>query len=1066
MANIRRPGNLTTVLGSVKNKIETLEARGTTTGSSVSSISSSGNENANTAPGITSNTAPYTYKRVIKAYIYGSKVTGNTPRMELYFGEDPQIAQGEYVQIQGISGTSTDTWEEMSPALYAVYATDTPPWDDGARADQDWRDTPTTGNNGDTVTHTVWFNPDIEVPITYSSTSGRELITTRLIDSVSATGTTVTVNFNSTHVFREGDIISVDLTGDLYGVDGLFKVSNVVDNNTIEYELSTALASPISLSGGTLGTKYVYPVAHRYVEDGTIWNDTSVSPAKVYVWKEYRWYDTSDPIGDVAAAKDGIAPSPVTNLTATSTTIPGANGQGGTAEITVSWTAPTTRSNGDPIGNYLGYYEVQYKRSTEANWSGRIEAKGSETSVTIKDALIRLLTTYDIRVYVYDIMEQSSTPVSTTVTTTNFAETLNAPSKPILSSRLGTITVTWDGLDSAGNTPVQGVQYVEVHYSTTTGFTPGPTTLYTTFPITLEGNYAVVSDLNYNTPYYFKLRFVRSDGFTNETSDPSVQETAQVAPLVDTDIINSTLNTWPFNGGVVPAGALADGSLNASSLFGANVIVQSAIAANAIGADQIAAGSIVSGKIAANAITASEIAANTISAGMLKANSIEADKIAAGAITASIINSKEVELKATPTATQRIVLNSAGITAYNTSGDTTFFLNGTSGTINASAINVQNISAANITTGTLNADRIASESITAGKLEADLTMTKLIKTGAAGTNRIEIRGSTIANPGIVHLDGSGGSNFRFYANGFSYLNNLELDTATLSGTLTVSGTVSGGSFSGGTFTGGTFRTASSGQRVIVDGGTNSVRFMGTDGLEKGEVSGGSTNLILSGNTGIAVQAGGATVFSVTSTGVALSPGDSFNSNLPVVGNITSTGSMQADTFVRSGIATGNFATLGSNGTITSTGTITSGSTIVVGTMTISTTNPIVRWNGSGLALNVTSSDRRIKAQIETITEGLSVVTRLNPVTFDSLVDTTDKRIPGFIAQEVQEVFSPELGIVGEISTESVETDIDLSEGPLKTLDYQSLIPYLTRAIQELAEKNIELESKISALEER
>ena len=27
MANIRRPGNLTTVLGSVKNKIETLEAK-------------------------------------------------------------------------------------------------------------------------------------------------------------------------------------------------------------------------------------------------------------------------------------------------------------------------------------------------------------------------------------------------------------------------------------------------------------------------------------------------------------------------------------------------------------------------------------------------------------------------------------------------------------------------------------------------------------------------------------------------------------------------------------------------------------------------------------------------------------------------------------------------------------------------------------------------------------------------------------------------------------------------------------------------------------------------------
>jgi hypothetical protein len=1067
VAGIRRPGSLTTVLGDVKTKIETLEARGTTTGSSVSSVTPSGNDDASSAPGISSPTPLYLYKRVIKAFIYGSRVTGNTPRMELYFGEDPKVAQGAYVQIQGINGTSTDTWEDMSPAKYAVYAVDTPPWNDGARADQDWRDTPDTGNNGQTVTHTIWFNPDIEVPISYPSTSGRELITTRRIDSVSATGTTVTVNFNSTHVFRVGDVISVDLEDDLYGRDGLFKVSTVVDNNTIEYELETSLASPISLSGTGLGTKYVYPVAHEYVEDGTVWNDTSVSPAKVYVWKEYRWYDTSDPVvaAPGAAAKDGILPSPVTNLTASSTTIPGANGQGGTAEITVSWTAPTTRANGDPIDDYLGGYRIQYKRSTQTEWS-KVEAAAGDTSIVIRDPLIRLLTQYDIEVYVFDIMAQDSVAATTSVTTTNFSETLNPPSKPTLATRLGTISVTWDGLDDNGDSPVTGVQYVEVHYSTTSGFTPSPSTLYTTMPITLQGNYVVVSDLAYETDYYFKLVFVRSDGFSIDRSDPSLQETARVAPLVDTDLIESTLNTWPFNGGVVPAGALASGAINAANLFGPNVITQNAISANAIGATQIAAGAIVAGKIAANAITSNEIQANTISAGMIKSNAIEADKIAAGAITASIIGSKEIELKATPTATQRIVLNSSGITAYN-GGDTTFFINGvsgtinaasiavtnitanniTSGTINASVITVDNLNAGNITTGTLNADRIAANSISAGKLTSELIISNIIRTSAQGTARIEIRGSNNAegsSSGIFSFNGSGGTSFRFYANGVSYLDEVFIDAATVSGTV-----------SGGSFVGGTFRTASgTGQRVIISGTTNRAAFYNTgdaDASPTGFIQGTGSGLTINASATGSLSVGGTAILSWNSAGIALSPGERFNSAIDATGAISSDTSITAGTFVRAGNGAGS--TLNTNGNIT---------VAAFGTTTLAGN---VRGS-NGTILLAPSSDARIKTNIETITSALDIVSRLNPVTFDSIVDDTDRRIPGFIAQELEQVFDDNLAIVTKLPPGTTGLPFDLGDDPLRSVEHIHLMPYLVRAIQELSEQNTELQARIATLEER
>lgn len=1015
---IRRTTGISSVVSSIDRRVKAVESGQTTLSAQYANaitVSVSDDDDPNNLdPETNSGTdKKYEYKRVLKAYIYGDKVTGFGSRCELYFGEDPQIEATDPVDVQGINGTSTDDFN-ISPKQFKVFDVDSSPW----TGRQSWRNTPTTGGNGDTITNTVWFNPVVEVPSSYPRTSGRELITTRLIDTVDIDGTTVTVNLNSTHKFELGDIISVDLPQPAFGIDGLFRISDVPDTSTIVYELSNPVASPVTLDSGdfTGGEAYVYPVARRYIKDGTVWIDESVTPERVWVWNVMRWYDTAEPIGDVSAVKDGIAPSPVTNLTATSTTIPGANGQGGTAEISVSWTAPTTRSNGDPIANYLGYYEIQYKRTTETNWTGRLEVAGNLTSAVIRDPFIRLLTEYDIRVYVYDIMEQPSNPTSTTVTTTNFSQTLNAPSQPILTTRLGTITVTWDGLDSAGNSPVQGVRFVEVHYSTTSNFTPGPTTLYTTFPLTLQSNYAVVSNLNYNTTYYFKLRFVRSDGYSNETSAASAQGSAIVASLVDTDIINSTLNNWPFNGGVVPAGALASGAINAANIFGPNVITQNAISANAIGAQQIAAGSIVAGKIAANAITAAEIAANTISAGMLKANSIEADKIAAGAITASIINSKEIELKETLTSTQRIVLNASGITAYN-GGDTTFFINGQSGTINAASITVSNITANNITTGTLSADRIAANSITAGKLSSDLVISGFIRTAQSG-NRIEIRGSDIANPGIVHLDGVGGSNFRFYTNGVSYLNDVQIDNASLSGSLTVTGTISGGTIVGAAVRTSTDQAES---RAALLGGPGRLVFFAA----------GSTSA-----AGTITAGTGSSTLSLTGGGTA-----SVNIGL-------------ASTTVAGNLSTGGTAN------ILAAGRLGQNSWALTGTRIGG-----VSYNDTGL-LVPSASDQRLKTNIESIPLALEKILELNPVTFNWKTDDTNQsKVPGLIAQEVSQVFGEsEVQIVRRLPEIDPDPASEFSNDPMMAVEYEAIIPYLIKAMQELSTKNEALEARLAALE--
>lgn len=575
MANIRRPGSLTTVLNNVKNKIEVLEARGTTTGGAVSSITPSGNADAGGAPAITADSPRYLYKRVLKAYIYGSKVTGGRgSRIELYFGEDPDIAKGEYVQIQGINGTSTDTWEEMSPAKYLVLDVDTPPWTDGTRATQDWRDTPTTGNNGDTITHTVWFNPDLEIPLTYPTTSGRELITTRRIDSVSATGSTVTINFNSTHIFQENDVISVDLEGSLYGIDGLFKVSNVVDNNTIEYELDAPLPTPISLSGSELGTKYVYPVAHVYVDEGTIWTDTSVTPNKVYVWKEYRWYDTSDPAVAGAVSQDGVLPSPVTSLTATSELPAGAT----SPVINLSWTAPTTKTDGSSLSGFLSGYDIWYKLSSDLVWKKETIKDGGAgvTTHQIKDSTLLQNFTYNIRVYTVDILSQYSTAATVDVSSAKYSEVLNPPSTPTTSSKLGTITVKWDGKDSTGNLPVPGVIFIEFHESTTSGFTPSSSTLIETLPITNSGMQIVRTGLTFNgtTNYYYKTKFIRQISPTEtEKSDPSTQSAGQlVVGVTGPDIVAGSVTTNNLEAGFVTA-EIVRGNQIQTALSGARVVL-------------------------------------------------------------------------------------------------------------------------------------------------------------------------------------------------------------------------------------------------------------------------------------------------------------------------------------------------------------------------------------------------------------------------------------------------------------------------------------------------------------
>lgn len=602
---VERNTRLTSVLGSVDGRVRSLEATG---GSSIPSSSLFAEPDADSTPrDNVVDTPPDVFRKIIGARIYGPAATGNFgTRVELYFEEDidfavdPEVdelgviidddSKGnqtlQQIQVYGVNGYSNTSINLSSGKVFNPIEVAYGDWaETGLRssADQtDWRQTPPVAAiSGRTVNSTIWYNPVVQDP-DKTDKDGKDLIVTRAVDSATVTGSNVVVTFNaSSHMFKVGDVVSVDIPAPFIGLDyygngspdGLFEIT-AVSSNTISYSLDQPVASPETYTYDGTTRHYVYAVARPYLPDETVWIDKREEPNKVWVWKKYRWYNTADPIGDVAAEQDGIAPSPVTNLDTTSELPTGTQ----SPVLNLTWTPPTTRSNGASISGFLDGYDIWYKRSTETVWKKEFVKDGGQgiASHQIKDAILLQNFTYNIRVYTVDIMGQYSTAATDSILTASYSETLNPPSTPVATSKLGTITVTWDGLDSTGNLPVPGVLYIEFHESTTSGFTPSSSTLVESVPITSGGNYIVLTERLFDgtTTYYYKTKFVRQISPTElESSDPSVQDSIIVTGVTGPDIVAGSVTTNKLEAGFVTA-ALVRGDIISAGTTGANSRVE------------------------------------------------------------------------------------------------------------------------------------------------------------------------------------------------------------------------------------------------------------------------------------------------------------------------------------------------------------------------------------------------------------------------------------------------------------------------------------------------------------
>lgn len=104
----------------------------------------------------------------------------------------------------------------------------------------------------------------------------------------------------------------------------------------------------------------------------------------------------------------------------------------------------------------------------------------------------------------------------------------------------------------------------------------------------------------------------------------------------------------------------------------------------------------------------------------------------------------------------------------------------------------------------------------------------------------------------------------------------------------------------------------------------------------------------------------------------------------------------------------------------------------------------------------TSSDYRIKTNIQTFNSSLNEIKQLRPVKYDAITpegEITNKNLTGLIAHEVQEIY-PEV-VLG------TKDQVNEKGDPIyQTVNYAGLVPMLIKAVQELTAKVEELEAKL------
>ena len=243
------------------------------------------------------------------------------------------------------------------------------------------------------------------------------------------------------------------------------------------------------------------------------------------------------------------------------------------------------------------------------------------------------------------------------------------PSTPTVAGTVQGIRVTWDGNNNAAEAYPPDA-FVEVHVSTTSGFTPSSSTLRGRL---LGPGMFSVFGLVAGTTYYARL--VGVDAYGNTTS-PSTQASSTTGLTTTGDYGTATIDAGAvsFNARTIGGITTTVGGTQPSSPVTGDIWLDSSSGAiihkrwngsswvtQAWGSDSISAGAVTATQIAAGAITAGAIAAGSITTAKLDASAVTADKIAAGAITATKLSADAIDGKTITGASLRTAASGARV---------------------------------------------------------------------------------------------------------------------------------------------------------------------------------------------------------------------------------------------------------------------------------------------------------------------------------------------------------------------------------------------------------------------
>lgn len=202
------------------------------------------------------------------------------------------------------------------------------------------------------------------------------------------------------------------------------------------------------------------------------------------------------------------------------------------SEATLDWDAVLLNSDGSDLTN-LGRYEIQQFKGTAADTSAWVQATTTDpdtTTIALPGYQPNSVWSFRVRAVTTSGAPGDWSDIAT-VTMSHDNLPPAQPSAPVATSRLGIISVAWDGKNNSGGAMDADLAYVEVHASTTSTFTPTAGDA-TTLLDRLVGPGSVLKDStsSYGTTWYFRLIAVDTSG---NASPASVKATAAVKALVD-----------------------------------------------------------------------------------------------------------------------------------------------------------------------------------------------------------------------------------------------------------------------------------------------------------------------------------------------------------------------------------------------------------------------------------------------------------------------------------------------------------------------------------------------------